>query len=192
MRAGEVVAFPTDTVYGLGTLLTSRVGIARIYEIKGRTTEKALPVLVADPGQLAGVIDQLTPQARRLMERFWPGALTLVLPRHPSVPAEIALGRGSIGVRAPNHPDLLALLRTLGAPVASSSANRSGAPAAATAQEVADAFFQDLALILDGGPAGGVASTVVDLTRPNKPVLLRAGALPRAALEEALGRPLLP
>jgi len=191
MRAGEVVAFATDTVYGLGTALSSREGIARIYALKGRGSEKALPVLIGDRAQLHQVATGITVAVERLADHFWPGALTIVLPRHASVPPDVALGRGSIGIRLPDHATTIAVLMALGAPIASTSANPTGQPAAMTAQEALAYFPHGLAAILDGGQApGGVASTVLDLTRPGRPVLLRQGAISRSALQEVLGRPI--
>ncbi len=187
MRRGEVVAFPTDTVYGLGTALHSRAGIARIFALKGRAGDKALPVLIGDAGDLPRVVATVPDLAMRLIEHFWPGPLTLVLPRHPDVPDEVAPGRSSLGVRLPDYEPTLDLLRAVGGPVASSSANRSGAPPALRPQDVLSQFPTGLTAVLDGGPApGGVASTVLDLTDPELPVVLREGAIARAALESVL------
>ncbi|MGH2346287.1 MAG: L-threonylcarbamoyladenylate synthase, partial [Chloroflexota bacterium] len=153
MRAGEVAAFPTDTVYGLGTSVFERVGIARLFALKGRSAEKALPILIADPGDISRVAATVTSQALSVMAWFWPGPLTIVVPRHPDLPEEVAPGRTSIGVRLPDHALTRRLIRAVGVPLATSSANLSGSPPATEAHEVREAFPSGLAGILDGGRA---------------------------------------
>jgi L-threonylcarbamoyladenylate synthase len=188
MRAGAVAAFPTDTVYGLGTDLASVAGIARIFALKGRAAEKALPVLIGSAGDLRLVAAQISEEARRLVDAFWPGPLTIVLARHIAVPEAVAPGSLTIGVRQPDNTIALALLRTLGAPMASSSANRSGVPPATEAQAVVEQFPVGLAGVIDGGLApGGIASTVLDLTTPGRARLLRRGALAVTTLAGVLG-----
>ncbi len=189
MRDGAVAAFPTDTVYGLGTSVFSRVGIARLYALKIRSAEKALPVLIADPGDISRVAASVSSQALNVIAWFWPGPLTLVLPRHPDIPSEVAPGRDGIGVRLPDHTLTRLLIRTVGAPLASSSANLSGSPPAGDAPPVLAAFPTGLAGVLDGGTApGGVVSTVLDLTNPSRPTVLREGAISRFALEDVLAQ----
>jgi L-threonylcarbamoyladenylate synthase len=150
IRGGEVVAFPTDTVYGLAALPGSE---HRIYAAKSRPADKPLIAMAAEPAQLEALVE-VGPQARRLMERHWPGALTLVLPaRSGTAP--------TLGVRVPDHPLALALLRAVGQPVLTTSANLAGEPPALTAAEVR---VPGVAAVLDGGPApGGAPSTVVAL-----------------------------
>ncbi|MDB5075849.1 MAG: putative translation factor, partial [Chloroflexi bacterium] len=161
LRAGQVLAFPTDTVYGIGADVLSTAGIARIYALKGRATEKAIPILISDFEQLDRVAAEVPPSAARLIQAFWPGALTVVLPRHARVPGEIAPGKDSIGIRMPAHPIVRKLIGLAGGPIACSSANLSGMPAAESAAAVAEQFPTGLALILDGGPSNsGVPSTV--------------------------------
>src|SRR6185437_12559346 len=185
MREGGVVAFPTDTVYGVGTAGFHREGIARIFSLKGRTAEKALPVLVADAHDLARVVATVSSQALGLIAWFWPGPLTLVLPRHPDLPPEIAPGQTTVGVRLPEHEQLRALIRLVGSPLASSSANLSGSPPARDAQTVRNYFPTGLAAILDGGPvSGGIPSTVLNLSDPDRPTVLREGGVSRWALED--------
>ncbi len=164
VRAGEVIGFPTDTVYGLIALPTSA---ERIYAIKRRPEEKRLIVMAASPPALEPLV-VVTPQARAYMERYWPGPLTLVLPAHDPPDA-------TLGVRVPDHPLALALLREVGEPVLTTSANLSGRPPARTAAEAA---LEGLAAVLDGGPApGGTPSSVVSLAGPD-PEVLREGAIP--------------
>jgi len=181
LQKGQVAAFPTDTVYGIGTLAHSQEGIDQLFAIKGREADKAIPVLLGDLQALSQVTQGLSAMALRLAERFWPGPLTLVVPRHPSLPANLSI-EATIGVRMPDHPIALALLRAAG-PLAVTSANLSGGANCVTAQEVLAQLGGRIALLLDGGSTpGGVPSTVVDCTGP-QPRILRAGPL---SLQELL------
>lgn len=175
LRRGGVIAFPTDTVYGLGCLVGDRTAIDRLFEMKGRGRQKAIPVLTADLSDLARVAEVVPPAANRLARRFWPGPLTLIVPRRPDLP--LALGpEPTVGVRVPDHEFARDLLRGAG-PMAVTSANPSGAPNALTADEVRAGLRHGLDLILDGGPApGGLPSTVVDCVSA-PPRLLRAGPI---------------
>jgi L-threonylcarbamoyladenylate synthase len=189
MREGGVVGFPTDTVYGVGTAAFSREGIARVFSLKGRAADKALPVLVADARDLTRVVAAVSSQALGVIAWFWPGPLTLVLPRHPDLPPEIAPGQSTVGVRLPEHERLRALIRLVGSPLASSSANQSGSPPALDAPAVRESFPTGLAAILDGGPvSGGMPSTVLDLSDPDRPTVLREGGVSRWALEDVLAQ----
>lgn len=180
LRLGGVVAFPTDTVYGLGALAFMPESIKLLYRIKRREHSKAIAILIANPEQLAEIVQQPTEAAQRLARRFWPGPLTLVLPRDPKVPQELAPGN-TIGVRVPNHPVALALLKEAG-PMGVTSANLSGRDSAETAQEVLEQLEGRAHLILDGGRApGGVPSTVVDMTG-KLPKVLRSGPIGEAEL----------
>jgi len=169
LTAGGLVGLPTDTLYGL-------VGNAEaIYAAKGRPAEVHLPVLVADRRAAERLVGAVPPLAGRLMDAFWPGALTIVLGRR---------GGGTVGVRCPDHPVAQAVLRAAG-PQPSSSANRHGQPPLTTAGELAATFGAAVALVLDAGPCEGSPSTVVDCTG-EAPVVLRDGRIARRALEEAL------
>jgi L-threonylcarbamoyladenylate synthase len=188
MRAGGLVAFPTDTIYGVGAAYNSAEGVARIFALKGRSADKAIPILIASIEQLDLVTEQLPGVAAALATYFWPGALTMVLARRAGVLAEIAPGRETIGVRMPAHPLTLELIRETGLPLACSSANRAGEPPALSAQAVALQFPAGLDLILDGGPAAiGTPSTVIDFSLSDRPRVLREGAITRAALATVLG-----
>jgi L-threonylcarbamoyladenylate synthase len=181
LRQGGLVAFPTDTVYGVGTLVGDAQAIAQIYMVKGRGSEKAIPVLLSDPRELEQVAAEVNDAAQRLAARFWPGPLTLVLPKQASLPEELS-AQPSVGVRMPNHPVALALLRLTG-PLAVTSANISGAASPVTAQEVLEQLGGRIPLILDGGHTpGGISSTVVDCTS-GEPRILRSGPI---SLEEIL------
>ncbi len=192
MLAGGLVAFPTDTVYGIGTVFDSIAGIARIFEAKGRSNEKAIPVLIGSIEQLDLLSERLPGGALALANYFWPGALTMVVARRDTVPQELAPGRTTIGVRMPAHAVTRELILLTGKPLACSSANVSGAQPALSAAQVAAHFPRGLELILDGGAAAiGTPSSVVDFTTPDRPRLLREGAISRAALATVLGASLV-
>lgn len=177
LREGAVVVFPTDTVYGVGCRIDHAAAVRRIFELKGRGMQEPLPVLLAEPGQLDEYGRNITPTARRLARDFWPGGLTIVVQRSEAVPALVAGGGETIGLRVPNHALARALVRQLGVPIVGTSANRHGAPAPLTAQQVVFDFGDTVDLILDGGRAPiGRESTVVDTTSDPMRVL-RQGAV---------------
>jgi L-threonylcarbamoyladenylate synthase len=187
MRSGEVVAFPTDTVYGVGAHAFLPEAVAALYLAKQRPTTKAIPILVAQIEDIARVTCDIPNVTWQLAERFWPGGLTLVLPRAEKVPSVVAAGGVTVAVRCPDHSVPLALMENIGAPLAATSANLSGQPSPTTAHQVMEQLARRVPLIIDGGECpGGVPSTVVDLSL-NPPRLLRAGAI---ALEDL--RDLLP
>jgi L-threonylcarbamoyladenylate synthase len=182
----QPVAFPTDTVYGLAALVRDAEGIERLYEAKGREGSKAIAVLVGSLEQLAAVTPMLDERARRLAAHFWPGALTLVIPRRADLP-DVLSPNQTIGVRMPDHPFALALLRLTG-PLATTSANRSGEANPLNAQDVLAQLGGRIALVLDGGPVtGGVPSTVVDCTQPELKIL-RQGAISAEAIFAAVNK----
>jgi len=177
LHAGELVAFPTETFYGLGAHALDEAAVGRVFDAKGRPADKPLLVLVDSIRMVSSVARDVPARARRLMDRYWPGPLTLVLPAHPGLPAALTAGTGTIGVRLSGHPVARALVAVLGAPITAPSANPHGAPSPRTAGEVAAGLADRIALILDGGPTpGGPASTLLDLTR-TPAVVLRAGAV---------------
>jgi len=179
-----MVAYPTDTVYGLGARAFSRMGIEALYIAKGRESTKAIAVLLGDIAQLDQVTEGLGMTARRLADRFWPGPLTLVVTRHPDLPAELS-PLPTVGVRIPDHPFARALLRASG-PLATTSANLSGGENPLTAQDVLSQLGGSIELVVDGGRTpGGVPSTVIDCTT-REPKVLRLGPIPEAALKEIL------
>jgi len=190
---GELVALPTETVYGLGARADDETAVAKIFAAKGRPADHPLIVHVLDAADAAHFAAQLPPVARRLMDAFWPGPLTVIVPRAAGVAAAAAGGQASIGLRCPAHPVARALLvavRGLGVRgVAAPSANRFGRVSPTQAAHVADEFGPDL-LILDGGACElGIESSIVDCTR-SRPVMLRPGVLTLAALEAAIGESL--
>jgi L-threonylcarbamoyladenylate synthase len=186
LRAGEIVAVPTDTVYGIAVDLALPDAIERLFAAKRRPPDKAVALLLADADQ-AAVLGEVNAAARLLAERFWPGGLTLVLPRRPDarLPDVLAAGAPTVGVRVPDHPAPRALAAALG-PLPTTSANRSGEPDARDAHEIAERLGDAIALVLDGGPIrGGPASTVVDCTG-SRPVIRRAGAIASADIARVL------
>ena len=186
LRAGQIVAMPTDTVYGVGVALDAPDGLPRLFAAKDRPLDKAIVLLVADLEQ-AATVGIFSPAARVLAERFWPGGLTLVLPQRPGsgLPAVLTGGAATIGVRVPDHDCPRALARELG-PLPVTSANLSGEPAATDAAEVAAQLGERIDLILDGGPArGGTPSTVVDCSGA-EPRILREGAISNQAIEAVI------
>lgn len=191
---GELVAFPTETVYGLGADAASERAVAAVYRLKGRPADHPLIVHVLDAAQAAWWAHWPT-RAQRLAEAFWPGPLTLILPRREAAPAFACGGQASIGLRAPSHPVARALLAAFAARgghgVAAPSANRFGRVSPTRAGHVIDDLGDDAPLVLDGGPCEvGVESTIVDLTR-DRPVLLRPGGITTAQLEAVLGERVL-
>jgi L-threonylcarbamoyladenylate synthase len=175
LRAGGLVAFPTDTVYGVGALAFDAQAVESIYMAKDRPAEKAIPILIADPEDLAKVTSVVPPMAAKLAEAFWPGPLTLVVPRHPDLPEAVSATE-TVAVRIPDHETARALLRLAG-PLAVTSANISGGASPSTAAEVMEQLGGRIPLILDGGKTpGGLASTVVDCLG-SEPVILRQGPL---------------
>jgi L-threonylcarbamoyladenylate synthase len=186
IKSGGVIAFPTDTVYGIGADLWSEKAINRLYQVKGRSYDKAIPILIGEQSQLNLVVDHaaLNPQASQLMNAFWPGAMTLILPKHKSVPNRLS-AYPTVGVRMPDHALLLRLLTQTG-PLAVTSANRSGQPDAFTAQQVENDLSGRIELILDGGTTPGAApSTVVDCST-DELNLLRVGEITRELIDTAL------
>jgi L-threonylcarbamoyladenylate synthase len=184
LKRGGVVAFPTDTVYGIAVPVFDADGIERLYEIKERETLKAIAVLVGEISQVGSLSPQVTQMARLLMGKFWPGPLTVVVPSSPSLPANLSPGP-TVGVRMPDHPFTLTFLRQSG-PLATTSANLSGGENTLEAAQVLAQLRGRIALILDGGrTAGGIPSTVVDCTR-EAPVILRKGPITEEEITAAI------
>jgi L-threonylcarbamoyladenylate synthase len=177
LRRGGLVAFPTETFYGLGAAALDAAAVRRVFEVKGRPSSMPLLVLVDSAARLRHVAIDVPARARTLMDRHWPGALTLVFRAAPQLPAELTAGTGTVGVRVPNHRVARALVSQLGLPVTAPSANPTGGDPPTTADGVL-AYFRDvLDLVLDGGPTpGGAPSTVVDVT-VDPPRVLRQGAV---------------
>jgi L-threonylcarbamoyladenylate synthase len=185
LKEGGIVAFPTDTVYGLGASMSLPQAVARIYDVKGRPQNMPLPLLLADKSQIGKVAEVVPPIARLLADKFLPGALTMVLLKSKAVPDTVSGGGKTVAIRIPAHPVPLALVQGLGTPIIGTSANLSGQPSALTAEEVETQLDGKVDLIIDGGRCpGGKESTIVDLTGET-PVVLREGAISKKELENA-------
>jgi L-threonylcarbamoyladenylate synthase len=189
LRSGGLVAFPTETVYGLGADATDADAVRKIFAAKRRPITNPLICHVPDATVARRYAATWPDAAQRLTDRFWPGPLSLVLPKTDDIPHEVTAGRGSVALRAPNHPLTLALLRILDRPLAGPSANKSTHVSPTTAQHVREEFPGDVIdMILDGGPCDvGIESTVVDLAAPGRPAILRPGGVTREQIEKVIG-----
>ena len=177
LRGGHVIAVPTDTVYGVAADGLNPDAVERLFAVKERPPERAIPLLLAEIEDVWHVIRSFPPGAHRLAQALWPGPLTLVLPAREGLPKVLLGGKDTVGVRIPDHAWLRALIRQLSRPLAATSANISGRPPARTPEEVVTQLAGRIPLVVDGGPAPeGVPSTVVDCTGP-EPVILRPGPL---------------
>jgi len=187
LKQGGIVAFPTDTVYGLGAEANNQQAVARVYRVKERPRNIALPLLLANISQIGEVAEPVPPIAWLLAHNFLPGALTIVLPKSNLVPDIITAGGITVAVRVPAHSIPIALARGLGAPIVGTSANVSGKPSALTADEVYSQFGSKIDLVIDGGRCpGGRESTIIDVTG-EEPVILREGAISREELRRVCG-----
>ncbi len=189
LQAGRLVAFPTETVYGLGANALDPAAVRRIFVAKDRDPDDPLIVHIARASDVEMVAADVPALARELAERFWPGGLTLVLPRGERIAPEVSAGRRTVAVRMPSHPVARALIEAAGVPIAAPSANRFMRTSATTAAHVLDDLAGRIDMVLDAGPAtAGIESTVVEL-EGDRVTILRPGAVTREMLEEALGRP---
>lgn len=188
LRQGELVAIPTETVYGLGADARNPAAVAKIFAAKGRPADHPLIVHIPDAGHLDRWARDIPDAARVLAEKFWPGPLTLILKRQPDVPDAVTGGQDTIGLRVPSHPVALALLKAFDAGIAAPSANRFGRISPTTAQHVRDDLGDAVPLILDGGPCQvGIESTIVNLSG-KETVILRPGMISAAQIGIVLGR----
>jgi L-threonylcarbamoyladenylate synthase len=188
LRAGRLVAFPTETVYGLGADATNPEAIARVFAAKGRPSHNPLIVHVSGQRMAEPLVANWPEAAERAIEALWPGPLTIVLPKSAAVPAIATGGGPNVAVRCPDHPVALALLMAVGTPLVGPSANPSGRTSPTTATHVRSHFDPQTVMVLDGGPCSvGIESTVLSLVRPEAPVILRPGMLGAEALSEVLG-----
>jgi len=185
LAAGALVVFPTETLYGLGADARSAAAVARLVAVRGREEARPILVLVDDLTMAESVAAEVPAAVRRLAACFWPGALTLVLPARPHLPAPLTAGTGTIGVRVPGHPIARALVHGLGAPITAPSANPPGAPPPRTVDEAREYFGTRVDVYLDGGRLPGGGSTVA-LVEGDTPRVLRPGPVSEAALRAAL------
>ncbi len=187
IKRGEVVAFPTETVYGLGADALNPKAIRKIFEVKGRPSDNPLIMHIAEAGDLKGLVSEIPLNAKRLIDKFWPGPLTIVFKKKPVIPDEITAGLDTVAARMPSNKIALALIRESGTPIAAPSANISGRPSSTDAKHVLEDFEGKIPLVVDGGDCDvGLESTVVDLTE-EIPTLLRPGSVTLEQLKEVLG-----
>jgi L-threonylcarbamoyladenylate synthase len=177
IQEGQVIAFPTDTVYGLAADSTNSEAVGQVFRIKGRSWERPLVLMIAEPKDVEKVAVSIPEKAWKLITQYWPGPLTLILPRAKSILGIICAGKETIGVRCPDNNISRVLIRRVGVPLATTSANISGQPSAKTAEEVEKQLSGKIPLIINGGPTKiGIESTIVDLTKlPGR--VLREGAI---------------
>lgn len=188
IREGRLVAFPTETVYGLGADALNEEAVRRIFEAKGRPADNPLIVHISNFEQLYELAGEVPREAKILAEHFWPGPLTMVLPKKDNVPKVTTGGLDTVAIRMPAHEIALGLIRTSGRPIAAPSANISGKPSPTLAEHVVDDFYGRIECIIDGGEVKiGVESTVLDLTT-KPPTLLRPGGLPLEEIEKVIGK----
>ncbi|HTN43906.1 MAG TPA: L-threonylcarbamoyladenylate synthase [Nitrospiria bacterium] len=184
IRSGGMIAFPTETYYGLGVDPFNSAAVERLFVVKGREAGKPILIVVDDIKKAEGIIVAVSPEAWNLIRKFWPGPLTLLLAASPRLPSALTGGTGKIGIRIPSHPVALQLLRAAAQPITATSANPSGHPEATTASKVHETLGTHLDLIVDGGEtSGGNSSTIVDATF-HPPRLIREGRIP---FREVLG-----
>ncbi|MCH8920471.1 MAG: threonylcarbamoyl-AMP synthase [Chloroflexi bacterium] len=187
LRDGGLVCYPTDTVYGIGAAAGDDAAVRRLFAVKGRSPDKPLPLLLADVSDAARVAE-VTPLARALATRFWPGALTIVMRKAVSYRSLALAGGDTVALRVPDHELVRRIVRALGEPITGTSANRSGTRAPISAAEVAFQMGEMVELIIDGGQSRTrLESTVIDITR-DKPEIVREGAVSRGEVEKALGQ----
>jgi len=191
LRQGGLVAYPTDTVYGLGAYASLPEAVARVYTVKQRPRNMPLPLLLANKSQIKQLANPVPPVAWLLIDRFLPGALTIILPRSDSAPETITGGESTIAIRIPAHPVPIALIEGLEAPIVGTSANLSGQPSPLTAEEVYSQLGDSIDLVIDGGRCpGDKESTIVDVTG-QIPEVLREGAISAEELEQVCGNIIL-
>jgi L-threonylcarbamoyladenylate synthase len=190
LKAGELVAFPTETVYGLGADASNADAVRKVFAAKGRPADHPLIVHIADTAQLANWAREIPQAVHTLAQKFWPGPLTLVLKRHPKVPDAVTGGQDTVAIRVPSHPVAQALLRAFNGGIAAPSANRFGRVSSTTAAHVREEFGDTVACVLDGGATDvGIESTIVDCSGA-APTLLRPGMITPQQIEAVLGKPL--
>lgn len=181
-RAGGVIAYPTETFYGLCVDPFNEKAIEALYRLKGRPQKSPIPLIIGDAGMLGKVVSDITPLAHKLMQRFWPGPLTIVLKAGPGLPSRLTAGTGTVGVRLPGSSHARRLSKTLSSPITSTSANPSGEPPATRPEEVLSYFDGTIGLLIEGGTLkGGKGSTIVD-ARGETPVILREGEVPSSLI----------
>ena len=186
LRRGEIIAFPTETFYGLGAKFDNPASLERLAALKSRPMGKAMPLIIGRKEQLSLIASSVSPAAELLMQAFWPGPLTLILPAKETVSRSITAGTGTVAVRVPGRSFALTLARALDFPITATSANISSRPPASCAEEVVDYFDAEIDIVVDGGISpGSLPSTIIDVTG-SRPFVVRQGALPEEEIIRAL------
>lgn len=188
LKRGEVIVFPTETLYGLGADALNFTAVEKVFQLKGRDADNPFPVLVADRTMLNSLVAEITPLAELLITRFWPGPLTLVLPARPDIPQPLVNRQGGIGVRLSSQPIATELVRLLRRPLTATSANLSGQPGAHTVAEAKIYFAEKISVYLDGGELQSPTGSTVAAIDKNKLNIIRAGDISRQALEDTVGK----
>ncbi|WP_208560971.1 L-threonylcarbamoyladenylate synthase [Marinilactibacillus kalidii] len=188
LKKGEVVTFPTETVYGLGADATNETAVKKVYEAKNRPADNPLIIHVASIDQARAYAQEVPEKAEKIMAAFWPGPCTIVLKKQGPLAATVTAGLDTVGIRMPNHPIALELIRLTGKPLAAPSANSSGKPSPTSAAHVAHDLNGKIAGIVEGGETGvGLESTVLDLSDPSQPTILRPGGVSQEEIEAVIG-----
>jgi len=188
LKRGEVIVFPTETLYGLGADALNFSAVEKVFQLKGRDPDNPFPVLVADRAMLDSLVVEITPLAELLMTRFWPGPLTLVLPARADIPRPLVNRQGGIGVRLSSQPIATELVRLLGRPLTATSANPSGQPGAHTVAEAKIYFAEKISIYIEGGKLHSPTGSTVAAIDKNKLKIIRAGEISRESLENVVGK----
>lgn len=188
LQRGEVIVFPTETLYGLGADALNFAAVEKVFQLKGRDPNNPFPVLIADRAMLDSLVSEVTPLAEKLMRHFWPGPLTLVLPARADIPRPLVNRQGGIGVRLSSQPIATELVRLLGHPLTATSANPSGQPGAQTVAQAKDYFTGNIEIYLDGGGLHSATGSTVAAVERDKLRIIRAGEIGRDALVAVVGQ----
>ncbi|HLR91755.1 MAG TPA: L-threonylcarbamoyladenylate synthase [Atopostipes sp.] len=189
IQSGNIVAFPTDTVYGLGADATNDEAVKKIFKAKGRPADRPISVLVSDPKAMDQYALEVPKAAKTLAEKFWPGPLTIILKNAQKFPKTVTGGKETIGLRMPDHPVALEFIAASGVPLATPSANSTGRPSPTKAEHVLEDLDGKISAVIDGGETSfGIESTVLDLSNPAHPVILRPGNISKEAIEETINQ----
>ncbi|HEY1234399.1 MAG TPA: L-threonylcarbamoyladenylate synthase [Candidatus Binatia bacterium] len=188
LKHGEAIAFPTETLYGLGADALNVAAVEKIYRLKGRDPTNPIPLLVADRAMVAILVSEIPPLAERLITEFWPGPLTLVLPARRDIPGPLLNSCGGVGIRISSQPIATELVQRLGRPLTATSANPSGKPPAHTVEEARNYFAADIAVFVDGGPLVSKTGSTVAAISHDKITIMREGEIARRELEKIVGK----
>jgi L-threonylcarbamoyladenylate synthase len=187
LRRGDVIVFPTETLYGLGADALNFTAVEKVFHLKGRDPSNPFPVLVADRAMLKSLVDKVPPIAEKLMERFWPGPLTLVLPARKDIPRSLVNSTGGIGVRISSQPIATAIATMLGRPITATSANPSGQPGAQSVTQAQNYFAGKIDIFVDGGTLTSAAGSTVAAVTEQKIKIIRAGEISISQLQNVVG-----